>query len=597
MKRNLAALFFLLVSAQPASAADSCIDCHGSKAKMSGMGHPEFVFSAEEVAYQTKMPGVLCADCHRGDPSAHDKKDAHKDILAVRAVRQRTFEAVTRTAMADQDRAGWIGLEPRGNKRYTRLMPKRMDKGKVMENPGYRAIIFHDKNPGTLAFNPEIAMNTCGKCHEDKVRGFLMTSMGGAKGAHTQSRYTTWTGPTGPQSCGLWVGALSQPDQGSFSDDNVRNYNTHSSMPVSPAAAYNLQRNCNQCHVGCLDCHLEVRKKDGNPAHGPHTFTAAPSPLTCYGGGRAFSCHAGPLERRRGDGYLRGEFTQATAGGVEILNKRPDVHYEKNVTCVQCHAQKTNSGHADLMRSVDCGKCHKAVVEQHGKGPHKKVDCAACHTPFIGGYAFNFWTAVGPKGQENPLTRIQDYTTSAVSPVIVKNPDGVWIPVHIVPHTSGNVKAEEVKLSSGLIFRNRPDAAVDRLYRSNDAYAITGLAKAVDEKDRDVMVWLNLDRVAHATGRARPCGSCHESTVQRVRVLFSGGSYKDVEDGAYVIAADEKGLRITEFKGPEGGPVAKGLEPFMGKWDLKGDFALPEIKDRGFFRKLEGEYRAGGFTH
>ncbi len=590
-------MFFFFSILPPAVGADSCSDCHGNKAKMTGLGHPEFVFSAEDAARQTRMPGVLCADCHRGDPAAHDSKDAHKDILTVRAVRQRTFEAVTRTAMDTQDRQGWTVLEPRGDRRYTRLMPKRAHDGKVTENPGYRAIILHDKNPGTFAFNPVAAMDTCGKCHEDQVRGFLKTPMGGATGAHTQSQYTTWTGPSGPQSCGLWVGALSQPDQGKFGDANVQNFNAHSTMPVSEAAAFNLQRNCNLCHVGCLDCHLEVRKKDGNPVQGPHTFTASPSPLACYGGGRAFSCHAGPLERRRGDGYIRGEFTQAAPEGIDILNRRPDVHYEKKVTCVQCHAQKKDGRHADLMRSVDCGRCHRGAVEQHRKGPHRKVDCAACHTPLIGGYAFNFWTAAGMKGQENPLTRIQDYTTSAVPPVLVRNPEGIWIPVHVVPHTSGNVKAGEVKTSSRLIFRNRPDAAVDRLYRSGDAYAITGIAKEVDENDRDVMVWLNLDRVAHATGRARSCGSCHESTGQRVTVPFSGGSYKDVEDGEYVIVADDKGLRVTGFRGPRGGPAAKGLEPYRDKWDLRGDFALPAIKDREIFRRLEEQYRTGRFRH
>ena len=163
------------------------------------------------------------------------------------------------------------------------------------------------------------------------------------------------------------------------------------------------------------------------------------------------------------------------------------------------------------------------------------MDCAACHTALIGGYAFNFWSAVGPRGKENPLTRIQDYLTGATTPLLIKNPKGLWIPVHVVPHLSGNVKAEEVRLSRRLLFRNKPDAEIQRRYVSNDSYAVTELIRNLDEKDRNSMAWLNLDRVAHGTGKARTCESCHASTAQRIAVTFAGGSYKDVEDGEYTI--------------------------------------------------------------
>ncbi len=215
----------------------------------------------------------------------------------------------------------------------------------------------------------------------------------------------------------------------------------------------------------------------------------------------------------------------------------------------------------------------------------------------IGGYAFNFWTVGGPEGRESPLIRIQDYFTDAVPPVIVKNPKGQWVPVHPVPHTSGNVKADEVKISKRLMFRNRPDVPIDRRYFSNDAFAVTGLVKQLDDQDRDVMVWINLDRVAHGIGKSRSCESCHASRAQRVATNFSMGSYKDVEDGSYTIIADGKGLRITEFKGPDGGPPAKGLEPFKDKWVLKGDFSLPKIRDRKAYEKLKKEHEAGRFAH
>lgn len=580
-----------------AIAADSCVDCHSKADVMKALGYPGLTVTAQEVKNQTHMP-ASCTDCHLGDAGSPVKEKAHAGLLSAKAVKQKTFEPVSRAAMSSEDLAGWSRLEPRGSKQATQLLPKRMKDDKAAAHPDYRAIILHDKNPLTLAFNPADAMKTCGKCHEDKVRGFLKSPMGGAAGAHTQSQYRAWTGPSGLQSCGLWVGALALPDQGSFTGENVKYYNAHSTMPVRAETAFDIQRNCNQCHVGCLDCHLDPKRRDGTPGSGAHNFTKDPSSFTCYGGGRSFSCHAGPLERRRGDGYIRGEFTQASPEGLDVLSARPDVHYKGGVACTQCHESNSrDGGHADLRRDVNCGKCHGTVVRDHGKGPHRRVDCASCHTGLIGGYAFNFWSATGPKGQENPITRIQDYLVSAVPPLIIKNPKNFWIPVHVVPHTSGNVKSEEVKTSSRLVFRNRPDATVDRRYRSNDSYAVTGLAQNVDDRDRDMMVWLNLDRVAHATGRSRACGDCHSSRIQRVKVPFSGGSYKDVEDGSYEIIADEEGLRVTNLLGPEGRPPAQGLLPFMDKWGIRGDFSLPEVRDKARFTALEEDYKASRFSH
>ena len=584
-------VFLSIQSAAPAF--DGCSHCHGDSEKMRSLGFPQFALTSQEVLSQTRMD-ALCSDCHLGDPEARNKEAGHKGLLTIRAVKQKTWEAITRDRMEASELKDWPDLAPRGEKRYSQLLTKRIEGGKIRDNPAYRALIFHDKNPETLAFNPIAAEMTCGKCHTEITKSFLKSPMGGAKGAHTQSQYMVWTGQTGPQSCGLWLGALSMPVQDRFTDENVRKFNRHSTMPIKEATAYNMQRNCNTCHVGCLDCHLEVKKKDGTPGNGAHTFVTKPPPLSCYGGGRSFSCHAGPLERRRGDGYVRAEFTQASDNGLAKLRENADVHFQKGVACVDCHEPNKDTGyHADLRRDVNCGKCHVAVVKAQRKGPHRNVDCASCHTTLIGGYAFNFWSAVG----DNPLTRIQDYLTDAVQPLLIKNTRGIWIPVHVVPHTSGNVKAEEVSISKKLLFRNRPDSAVYRRYFSNDSYAVTGLVRSVDERDNNVMVWLNLDRVAHATNRSRTCTDCHALTSQKIAVKFEGGSYKDVAEGEYTIIADRTGLRITDFKGPDGGLAAAGLKPFLDKWKLKGDFSMPRVKDRKLYRKLEGDYKSGRFTH
>ena len=287
----------------------------------------------------------------------------------------------------------------------------------------------------------------------------------------------------------------------------------------------------------------------------------------------------------------------ASREGTALLKEKTDIHMQKNIVCVDCHESNRETGfHGDLRRNVTCGKCHAPVVQALKKGPHRKVDCASCHTALIGGYAFNFWSAVGMKGKENPLTRIQDYLTGATTPLLIKNPKGVWIPVHVVPHLSGNVKAGEVRISNRLLFRNRPDSDVRRLYVSNDSYAVTGLVRNLDDKDHDAMAWLNIDRVAHATGKARTCESCHASRTQKIAVKFSGGSYKDVENGEYTIIADEKGLRIADIKNDKGA-VLPDLAPLRDAWSLTGNFLLPGLKDQEQYERIKKNYEDGTFSH
>ena len=599
-------LSLFLFSRVPARAAGSCTACHYNKARMKALGAARFAFDAASVREQTGMPRARCADCHLGDPRGKTAQEAHKGLLTLSVLNKR-WRALRRPQMPAADLEDWGFIEPRGDNRATCLMPKLIEKnqktGREVNNPKYRIVLWQDRNTGTLAFNPVIAQKTCGRCHPKEVAGFLKSPMGGGVGAHTQSQYRYWTAPTGPQICGLWLGALSKSAQDSFTDANVKIYDRHSTAPISEKIAFNNQRVCNQCHVGCLDCHYNPQAPDPNdPSKGPHTFVREPGPLSCYGGGRSFACHAGPMERRRGDGYFRAEFAKVAPWGEKTLEEHGDVHQRNGIKCVDCHKpsggkNKKGGLHADLVRTPRCAECHGAIVRQAASGVHRHVACSACHVQYIGGYAFNFWTALGPPGRTNPLVRIADYLTGAQRPLIIRGPGGKWIPVHVVPVASGNVKAEEFKASGRLLFRDWPYVAIRRLHFSDDSFAVTGLARNVDARDKDALVWLNIDRVAHSLGKARPCKDCHASRAQKITVKYSGGAYEDVENGQYTIMADQNGLRVTDFQGAHNGPMAEGLKPFAGKWAVNGDFRLPAIRDKALYERLEAQYKEGRFRH
>ncbi|MBI5043766.1 MAG: hypothetical protein HZC10_08095 [Nitrospirae bacterium] len=551
----------------------------------------------EEVQAQTGMPAT-CVDCHLGNDKEADKAKAHEGVLGLMVSMRKKVDIKKRSDLTGADAESVKQINDHGGFPGDRLAPRITDKnGKTVKNPDVRSFIYHDRNQATAAFNPEIAKKTCGKCHPQQFETFLKSPMGGGKGAHTQSQYVVWTGPAGPQSCGLWTGDLAQPAQDKFTDKNTNIFNKASSMPLTPEASAVNQKVCNQCHVGCLDCHFApTNKEEGKPKEGVHKFIRKPDTFSCYGSGRTMMCHAGPLDRRRGDGYVRGNFAQPK--WVKELKEKKDVHFVNKFVCVDCHVTNSETKlHGDQVRDPGvntCAKCHKQQVEAYNKSRHKNVTCEACHTTAIGGYAFNFWAPGKTAGVDMPLDRNPDYyidLDGGASPLLLKNPkDKKWHPYHVVPHISATIaEGEKIKTSGKIKFRNKPDVDIARSYYSNDAFAITADVKG-DETDKRIMAWLNLDKVAHATGKSRTCESCHASTDQKIVIPFKWDgppeqAYSDILNGSYTIVADKKGLRIDNIKGTGGGAPPNGLAQFVGKWNVPGNYTLPAIKKE----KYEGK--------
>ncbi|MDA8087209.1 MAG: cytochrome c3 family protein, partial [Nitrospiraceae bacterium] len=405
-----------------------------------------------------------------------------------------------------------------------------------------------------------------------------------------------------------------------FTLRNMREYNAVSTAPINRRQAFANQRNCDTCHAGCLDCHYtpfngKAVGENGKPnAAGVHTFSFSPPVLSCMGGGRALMCHA-PLERRRGDGFMKGAFARKAVADPDDPNSKkyidtPDAHYAAGITCVDCHLRnRKTGGMGDLIRNPEpsrCAGCHEREVIAHGRGVHKNLSCEACHTPLVAGYAFNFWAPGTRFGIKTPLDRHQFYNANAMTPILIRNRDGQWDPFHIVPHIASNVKREEVRLSGRLIFRSRPDVNMERHYPSSDAFAVTGVYESGGDEGA-VMAWLNVDRVAHAITKSRGCDSCHGAGgAQRVPVDYKwmshpGAAYRDVLDGHYTIEADGKGLRIEDITGDDGKTAPAGLKPLEGKWDLHGDFSIPAIKDKKEYEKKKRRYeqilKTGGQYH
>ena len=243
---------------------DSCLACHADIKRMKDMGFPEFYTGGDTVSSQEtamiysgsnlRMP--YCVSCHLGNPNDYTVEGAHKGIVGPLFMMNKERVVKKRSELTRGEREQMKSLTPTGRWDIA-FQPKYWDEtaGKWNSDPAIASILWHDHNQETAAFNPVIAMKTCGPCHLNETSSFSRSPMGGGefkKGEResvTQAQYTYWLADTGPHSCGIWVGKLAEPDLSAFTQENLRLSNKVMSKEISPKMMEGTQRNCNHCHV------------------------------------------------------------------------------------------------------------------------------------------------------------------------------------------------------------------------------------------------------------------------------------------------------------------------------------------------------------
>jgi len=101
------------------------------------------------------------------------------------------------------------------------------------------------------------------------------------------------------------------------------------------------------------------------------------------------------------------------------------------------------------------------------------------------------------------------------------------------------------------------------------------------------ILWVQMDKLSHAMGKPRDCGSCHDSHAQVGKSEWSYFEDKDVTKpftGSYTITADKNGLRFSDLAWEEPALAAnrkvEDIAPFAvlpkDAWDVKGvDLSIP----------------------
>jgi len=93
-------------------------------------------------------------------------------------------------------------------------------------------------------------------------------------------------------------------------------------------------------------------------------------------------CHAGTMERRRGDSY-----SAKSSPSPRVCRGRPR---KLKLTCVDCH-QSGPDGMGHIERKATCQDCHLEVEQAMATSVHKRVACEACHVKILGGYEMTSW--------------------------------------------------------------------------------------------------------------------------------------------------------------------------------------------------------------
>jgi len=280
-------------------------------------------------------------------------------------------------------------------------------------------------------------------------------------------------------------------------------------------------------------------------------------------------CHAGTMERRRGDSYLGKDFSEP-AGLPE------DAHVRLKLECVDCH-QTGPGGMGHIERKATCQDCHIEVEQALTASVHKNVACEACHVNVLGGYEMTSWGPGMIESKPNPFKKYSLYYGVQEPPILIKDQNGRWMPTKIWPNSVGGIK-KTIPPKPGLTFR-WPKG------ETHDAYAQLGTF-SVPGGNNNYLAWIQVEQVAHPLGKSRSCGSCHDSETQIARVTWRYFDTQGADQftGSQKVVADKNGLHVRDIKATskltlmEGGKIENfaAWMKFGDIWKTSGDFSIPK---------------------
>ena len=394
--------------------------------------------------------------------------------------------------------------------------------------------------PGLL----ENAGQACGSCHADKVASVSDSLMNTGHGMVDVTR------------------RLVDGEVGNTAHANLQ------SLGHGPADSM-LRKLCASCHLGqaktahkldpvsdrgggCLACHINSYPENAHPA-----LTANVSDARCFG------CHSRSARISLSYSGI-GEIDPATAAqrqaklrlpdGRHVERKPADVHFTSGMNCTACHKGvdlMSSAGDAVHQRdAVDakCSDCHsieRAEGEAHDLA-HGRLECATCHSQWAP-QCFSCHMEFEPGGQQ--WDHIEQRETA-----------GRW-----------HEKRADFYNGLGALGVNQED----RIELFIPGMIMT-LAHPSWDQEKFVRAFAPIS--PHTTGAARPCESCHRSSV----ALGLGAGIIELRSGEIHFTPARESLRDglpadawTNIDNSLGGSAARDGQRPLNKAEKEAVLAVP----------------------
>ncbi len=368
---------------------------------------------------------------------------------------------------------------------------------------------------GLIAFPGSLdnARQTCGQCHADWVDEVIGNMMHTGRGMVHVTRQLLEGSPGAPETDNL------QSLGHGMADSMLRKLcaSCHLGQPKTEHALDAMHDRGG----GCLACHINDHPASRHPALSTQVSDA-----------RCFGCHArsGRISLNY-TGFAEIDVPENAEPGLRLADGRPvarkpaDVHYEADMSCIDCHTSVGLMGHADdaltQRDAVDiaCTDCHehREATDKHGTPlPHIEVsgDEAILRTKNTGK------TLNIPRA--NPATAGHDDDHARLTCAACHSQ---WAPQCFGCHTSYETDGEQW---DHVLREVTPGRWVEQRWAVQSGLPALGVNAAgqVDvfvpgmimtvthpdlDDDRFVRVFAPLS--PHTSGKARSCESCHRSTT------------------------------------------------------------------------------------
>ena len=151
-----------------------------------------------------------------------------------------------------------------------------------------------------------------------------------------------------------------------------------------------LRRKCLKCHLGnrssgekgmkrgknCLACHTP-HQKNGKCQKGKISMDKC---LSCHNkefvGGDFLGLFPKDYDKSYRAPLTKDGRYPPKKYGIDFHHLSPDIHYQKGMTCVDCHDKNDMQG----IKKVSCTDCHKNLSKKNHTAYHKKLACSTCHS-------------------------------------------------------------------------------------------------------------------------------------------------------------------------------------------------------------------------